>query len=425
MHWRGTTWIWVLFVLLLAFAIRSVAAVTWQSRLTDSSTFALPDSATYWELARTIANGEPYQYGSSESRVFRTPGYPAILSILFSWRTDPPVVWARLVGALLGTLTVAVTMLLARLLFNHRVALLTGWLATFYPGGIGLSILVLSEAPFCPLMMGQLVFWVLAWKASSLSRQITWSGLAGGMAGLATLMRPSWLLFTPFCLLLFILVKRERRRHIVIAGSMLASLCLAMTPWWIRNYRVTGTTVLTTLQVGASLYDGLNPEATGASDMSFTRTIYWDLKAQPAVEQGLFEVRLDQHYRELVWKWVWQEPGRAASLAGVKLLRMWNIWPNSAEIGSVWIYRLMTLAYLPLLILSCVGAWKFARLDHPTIICLLPAFYLTGLHVIFVSSIRYRQPAMLVLIVLAAAVTAGLMDRQLTGSTLAQIRLKR
>ena len=154
MQWRGTTWIWVLAVLLLAFAIRSVAAVTWQSRLADSATFALPDSATYWELARTIANGEPYQYGSSESRVFRTPGYPAILSLLFFGHTDPPVVWARLAGAFFGTLTVAAAMLLARLLFNRRVALLTGWLVTLYPGGIGLSVLVLSEAPFCPLMMG-------------------------------------------------------------------------------------------------------------------------------------------------------------------------------------------------------------------------------------------------------------------------------
>ena len=425
MQCRGTTWVWVLVVLLLAFAIRSVTAVAWQSRLADPSAFALPDSATYWELARTIANGEPYQYGSSESRVFRTPGYPAILSVLFSWRTDPPVVWARLVGAFFGTLTVAAAMLLALLLFNHRVALLTGWFVALYPGGIGLSILVLSEAPFCPLMLGQLVCWVLAWKTSSFSRQITWSGLAGVTAGLATLMRPSWLLFTPFCLLLLLLVRSERRRHLTLACAMLASLCLTMTPWWIRNYRVTGTAVLTTLQVGASLYDGLNPQATGASDMSFTRRIYWDLKAQPAVEQGLFEVRLDQYYREAVWKWMWQEPGRVTSLAGVKFLRMWNIWPNSAEIGSVWIYRLMTLAYLPMLILSLVGAWKFARLDHPAILCLLPAVYLTGLHVIFVSSIRYRQPAMLVLIVLAAAVTAGLMDRQLRGSTLARKWVKR
>jgi hypothetical protein len=39
--------------------------------------------------------------------------------------------------------------------------------------------------------------------------------------------------------------------------------------------------------------------------------------------------------------------------------------------------------------------------------CWLPAVYLTLIHLVFVSSVRYREPAMLGVIVLAAVVAAG------------------
>ena len=52
-------------------------------------------------------------------------------------------------------------------------------------------------------------------------------------------------------------------------------------------------------------------------------------------------------------------------------------------------------------LLAVTGVWLFARRDWPYLLLILPAIYFTALHVVFVSSIRYRQPAMLPLIVLA------------------------
>jgi hypothetical protein len=97
-----------------------------------------------------------------------------------------------------------------------------------------------------------------------------------------------------------------------------------------------------------------------------------------------------------------------AELVGIKFLRMWSPLPNAAEFRNSTLRLALALTYTPLIVLAAVGLWRFGRRDWPYVMCALPAIYFTCLHVIFVSSIRYRQPAMLVLIVLAAGVIVKL-----------------
>ncbi len=188
---------------------------------------------------------------------------------------------------------------------------------------------------------------------------------------------------------------------------MLLGLVVAMLPWWIRNACVTGRFVPTTLQVGASLYDGLNPHATGASNMDFVeRFEAEELQAEkqsPAHRGESLEVRLDRRMRDDALAWARANPGRALQLAGVKFLRMWNVWPNEPRLSASWLVCLAVFfTYTPLLILAIMGAWRTVGRGWPYILCCLPAVYLTLLHVVFVSSIRYRDPAMLALLALAA-----------------------
>ena len=90
-----------------------------------------------------------------------------------------------------------------------------------------------------------------------------------------------------------------------------------MSPWWIRNYQVAGQFVPTTLQVGASLYDGLNPQATGASDMRFTTEYHRVQKLDDAAagrSSDGFEVRLDRRLRDDAWAWARTHPGESLGL---------------------------------------------------------------------------------------------------------------
>ena len=191
----------------------------------------------------------------------------------------------------------------------------------------------------------------------------------------------------------------------------MAALVVTMMPWWIRNARVTGRFVPTTLQVGASLYDGLNPQATGASNMDLVPKSVEQLRRQATAGEvpggATLEIELDRRFRAAAGSFALNNPGSVARLAGVKLTRVWNVWPNEAGFSAWPIRAAVVLSYVPVLVLGMIGAAGTIRRGRPYVICWLPVVYFTILHVIFVGSIRYRQPAMLGLIVLAAGVVGS------------------
>lgn len=394
-------------VLIVAFALRLVAGWAWQARL--DGPFGFGDSESYWRLARAIASGEPY--GIGEGRAFRTPGYPLLLAPVFLLTGgEPSVTWARAESALLGTLSVGAVWWLGRTLFDARAGLVAASIAAVYPGAIAIGALILSEAPFCPLMLLHLILWTAAWHARSARHAAVLAGSAGLAAGAATLVRPSWLLFVPFAIAVGLAAGRQRSRHLGVGAMVLAGLVAAMIPWWARNARLTGHFVPTTLQVGASLYDGLNARATGASNMAWsdeaTARFLRSQRASAGIGQdganGSLEYRLDRQLRAESLSWARAHPGRVAQLAAIKFVRVWNFWPNEAAF-SAWPIRLAVLiTYVPVMVLAVMGAWATIHRGWPYVLCWLPAVYFTALHMVFVSSIRYRQPAMLALMVLAA-----------------------
>lgn len=399
---------WLL-ILSLALAVRLAMAVWWQKNMPPGETFRLGDSVGYWALARTIAHGDPFAYPQPEFLIHRTPGYPLVLSPLFLlYGDDPPVLAGRALSAVLGTLAVGIVGWWTTRLFNPRAGVWAGWIAAFYPGAILMSVLVLSEAPFCPLMLLQLASWGLASRAATNSRAALWGAVSGGLGGMASLVRPSWLLFLPFALVIALAFDRHRRRQALIGLCMGASLALVMLPWWVRSARITGHFVLTCLHVGAGLYDGLNPQADGSSNFYFYPRFVEEQLAEDAAMAGesTFEYRLDRRMSRAAFEWAKANPARVAQLVWIKFLRMWNVWPNEPSFRS-WPVRLAVAgSYVPLLALILLGAWRFSRGGWAYVLLWLPAVYLTVLHVICVGSLRYREPAMLAAVPLAAAVLA-------------------
>ena len=66
--------------------------------------------------------------------------------------------------------------------------------------------------------------------------------------------------------------------------------------------------------------------------------------------------------------------------------------------------RLISLAgSLPIFVLATVGAWRLRRRVAVLLVLAGPVLYFSLIHMVFVSSIRYREAAMLPVLGLAAA----------------------
>lgn len=404
---RELVWLLVTIVVLGAL-VRLGAAVWWESRIPEGERFFFGDSLSYEVLAQHLARGEDFVYG--DAQVARTPGYPLLLAPVY-WFADPPPTFAlRLVGIVCGTITIGLAAWIARMLFDPVAGVLAAMLVAFYPGAIGMSVFILSEAPFVPLMLLNLGWLIVSLRADESSRRTKFAALSGLAFGLAILMRPSWLMFPLFAAPIGLLFYENRKQQLFSYATAAVVAAMVLMPWWVRNYMVIGKFVPTTLQVGASLYDGISPMATGASDMSYVPGFKHDLAAEEADLEdslpGTFESRLDERMKQAAIDWAKQNPGKVIQLAGVKFWRYWTPVGNNPDvIGKMDIVT--ALGYLPIVVTGLLATVLYARRMWIYFLLALPLFYFCFLHLVFVSSIRYRQPPMLALAILSAGLLAG------------------
>lgn len=412
---------WVV-IFAIALVLRCGASIYWQNRQADQNAFAFGDSFSYWVLGHQIYEGNEYKFGGDNARVARAPGFPILIAgwhWLFNGK--PSVVSVRFMNSVVGAFTVLAVGWLATLLFDAGTGIYAGVLASIYPGAIAMSILVLSEGPFCLLMTLELVaiYYCFNRENASLSSRRWAAVFVGITAALAVLIRPSWLLYTPALWGILCLFRKNRFLKMKLGVIGAVAFMVVMMPWWVRNYQVTGRFVPTTLQVGASLYDGWRPDADGASDMSFMADFYRqqtqeDLLAT-SVPVDTYEYRLNARLRDASLLWARENMSDVFRLAGIKFVRMWNFFPNSEVVGTGTSRLVISLGYLGILSLALLAVVSMIRKESQSTegtkqaswctvaLCSSPAVYFTALHMVFVSSIRYRQPAVLIFSVLAGA----------------------
>ncbi len=224
----------------------------------------LPDQAEYMQLANNLISGqglvmEDPHYGDAV-RAYRTPGYPIFLA-----GCGANARMARAVQAILDASTILAAYLLARWWMGAGPSLVAAGLVALNPFLIYFSGLILSETLFCTMLAWAMV--LLVWR-----RNVVWGG---ALLALAVLVRPGAVGLAVVLGIGAVLMGPRKDGRVrsgpwgMPAGATMVVLVIsALLPWGWRNQRVLGRWVWLSTNGGVTLYDGFNPDASGASDQS-------------------------------------------------------------------------------------------------------------------------------------------------------------
>ena len=386
----------LLLILLAALVLRVGFVLTREDR------FYFPDSIEYSTIASNVLAGRGFIL--SDDRVIpATPGYPAFMAAVFAFSNDS-LLAVRLVQAVLGALSCWLVFELGRRLFDEKAGLWAAAIAGVYPFLIFYTGLALTETLFVFLLLAFMLCVCIGRARGGWMAFV----VAGVLAGAAALVRQSSLGLFIFLVPFLLLARSDRRSRgglIVRYALCLVVMSAVMSPWIVRNYRICGRFLPGDLDGGGSLYEGNSPGADGAPALD---RIEW-----PPALAGLSECERDAFLRHEAVAWIRANPGRFLRLAAAKVGRTWNAFPNNPAYRSSIYLAISLLSYAPVMILAFAGALRLrgAR-GRAAAVLLVPAVYISLVHVVFVGSIRYRLAAMPFLIVLAGEQIATLIGRR-------------
>ena len=380
---------------LAALAVRA-AFVAFAAPRGEELTF--PDAAIYDSIARNWLAGKGFREDSGR-QASRAPGYPVFLAACHSMGLQRPQ-GIYLVQAVADSAMCVLLALLGRRLYRRRGR-------NRWPGASRRSTRSSSISPDCCwrrrlFTLGLVALMLFLFECAdalekSMSRALLVSAAAGVLLGLLVLLRSSLLLFPLFLLPIWLARRGHRLGAMAAWGTMIVAMALVMLPWIVRNYGIFGRFIPTTLQVGESLYEANSPYADGGPAMD---RIDW-VKERGGRPMGEYEN--NQFFKNAALRYIREHPGRFCALAVEKFARFWNPLPNYGPYRRPLGIAVSICAFVPIILLACVGILRRKREVASLLLLLSPVAYFTLLHMVFVGSVRYRTPVMPFVILLAAS----------------------
>ncbi len=392
------------------------------------------DEQEYYAMSGQILAGH-WDLGSR-----RTELYPLVIAGLRL--IDSNFTFVQIAVSVLAALSAPLLYILVRRLSGSaRLGLVSGILMMLWPMQAFLATSLYSETLALPCFLLFMLTLPLGSRAAGASwqapsdwqkapdwRAAKWPGsaiLAGLALGVTAHMRPMYLLFLPFALVIPFLEERSLRRAARTALLVGLGFTLMVLPWSVWMSSRYHQPIILTANGGETLAGGLNPRLAAMTNNKVLHVGTRDAwlgpgKWLPAPQTGYLsaaEIELPYEVQSRLLSqralaWMAANPGDAIRIELCKLGYMWGFYPWHGDsptkllAGSLPILALLGLAVT--MLLRGPGHWLgLARL-------LIVPLFASGVALISWGSWRFRQPADAALLAFCVIAIGMTLHRQRT-----------
>ena len=380
------------------------------------------DPADYESHAAYIATGHGYPPTAIASpgtpSAFRPPAYPYLLGGLYAIGGIHPNL-ARLLGAVLGVVTVILVAWLGAALWDRRVGLVAGAIAAVCPSLIAVNSTLLSESLFLPLELAVALGIVWLLRGRSVTRSAIFVGVLCALAALTRTVGILWL-FPALVAVARATATRSTRIRATLA--LLACFIAVLVPWTVRNESALHAFVPLNTQEGFTLVGQYNPLS--GRDDNFQAVPRIPAQIPSLVRSlaplylrkgGINEAQLDSTLTHDALRYMANHPAQVPIAIGLDTLRIFNLGKNHQfttalayqEMSlppSLWDLTTITIQLITVIALLGLIARLTGLLHRPLgspLVWAIPLLAIAAT-VPAVGTVRYRLPADPFLILLAA-----------------------
>ena len=349
------------------------------------------DEIQYDAIARSMLRGEGY--GSTAF----APLQPFFLLGVYSiFGAD--ILAARLAQVLLGALTSIVVCLVGTMVFDRNVGVLAGFISVFYPYFVYVTGALYPTALFM-LLLALAIFSLLRFYDNGQKSCLILAGVALGLSLLAI---PTVLFFLPMIPLWFLLSRKFTLKQVAAYSTILMVVTLmVVAPWSIRNSLHYGQFVLVTTEGGHAFWQGNNPYFDGVNRPG-PDDIPQELRQKL---KGLSKIEKDRVYYRESFNFIRNKPMQFVKLYIIKFFNYWRLYPNTISENRFTTLKtkiISLLTYGLLLPFALFGIIKSVFHNKKTLLLLFLMLSFSLGYSLFLTSVRYRIPLDVYVIVFAA-----------------------